>query len=251
MISSRGRQWLLVLYALCGLALLSGCGDYGGQSHDLEPVATNPTLRLFQKPFQFPLFYNNSSPFDHDLPLGFQGNDGNNYMLTWWGGRLEPLWNGHNGHDWILPVGTPILAAAAGEVVFAGLEPPVECGTLGEVSALAVRIRHVAPRGEVFDSIYAHFSRIDVVQGQTVQAGQQIGLSGTTGCTGGPHLHFSVLRLTNTNNGRPTPIDPYGWQGPGADPWAQHPDGAVSLWLWKEGEAPDGGERLESSYGLK
>jgi hypothetical protein len=62
-------------------------------------------------------------------------------------------------------------------------------------------------------------------------------------------LHFDVRRLTNTNNGLPTPIDPFGWQGAGADPWAQHPDGAESLWLWRQGEAPEGGRQLEYFYG--
>jgi len=150
-----------------------------------------------------------------------------------------------------MPEGTPIVAVADGQVVFADFEPPFDCGDLGEVSALVVRIRHVAPDGEVFDSVYVHLSRIDVVQDQTVQAGQPIGLSGLTGCTHGPHLHFGVLRLTHTNNGRPTPIDPFGWQGAGADPWAQHPDGAASLWLWKAGEAPPGGQALEPFFSFK
>lgn len=248
--SARGRRWLRVLYALWGLALLSGCGDHGEKSGGPEPAATNPTLRLFQKPFSDSLSTGNGAPFDHDLPLAFQGDKGNNYILTWWGGRLGRLWNGHNGHDWSMPAGTPIVAVADGQVVFADFEPPFDCGSRGRVSALVVRIRHAAPHGEVFDSVYVHLSRIDVVQDQLVQAGERIGLSGTTGCSGGPHLHFGVLRLTHTNNGRPTPIDPFGWQGPGADPWAQHPDGAESLWLWQEGEAPPGGQALEPAFSV-
>ena len=257
--SARRRRWLMVLYALWGIALLSSCGELGekgGGEHGekgggLEPAATNVTLHVFQKPFQVLFLENNSAPFDHDLPLSFRGDPGNNYMLTWWGGRLQPLWNGHNGHDWNMPEGTPIVAVADGQVVFADFEPPFDCGTLGEVSALVVRIRHAVSGGEMFDSVYAHLSRIDVVQGQIVPGGQRIGLSGMTGCTNGPHLHFGVLRLTHTNNGRPTPVDPFGWQGPGVDPWAQHPDGAASLWLWKEGEAPPGGQALEPFFSFK
>jgi hypothetical protein len=33
-------------------------------------------------------------------------------------------------------------------------------------------------------------------------------------------------------------VDPYGWDSPGPDPWAQHPQGAQSAWLWLPGQAP-------------
>jgi hypothetical protein len=52
-----------------------------------------------------------------------------------------------------------------------------------------------------------------------------IGRNGATGCTASPHLHFSVQRL-----GRD--IDPAGWCWPIADPWASHPAGSTSTWLW-------------------
>jgi glucan-binding YG repeat protein len=71
-----------------------------------------------------------------------------------------------------------------------------------------------------------------------VTAGQQIGLSGSTGCAPSPHLHFGVGRIANTNNFPQTVIDPYGWEGAYPDPWEQHPEGAQSLWLWKPGQAP-------------
>ena len=243
-----GRLLRTVVSALWTLALLFGCSsEHEETGGGPEPAPTNPTVRLFQKPFRGSFL--NSAPFDHDLPLSLQG-DGNNYILTWWGGKIDGIWSGHNGHDWLLPEGTPLLAVAAGEVVYADFEPPFLCGSLGEVSALVVRLRHVAPNGETFDSQYVHLSRIDVKQGQTVEAGQQIGLSGMTGCAPGPHLHFDVLRVTHTNNGRPTHVDPFGWEGPGADPWAQHPDGAPSVWLWKEGQAPEGGKKIEQVWGI-
>jgi hypothetical protein len=40
-------------------------------------------------------------------------------------------------------------------------------------------------------------------------------------------------------SGKIVPVDPYGWEGPGTDPWAIHADGAVSKWFWKEGQAPN------------
>ncbi len=228
---------------VCGLVLLTvlaGCGgDEDGSGP--EPGANNQTLRLLQKPFQGN--FANTAPFDHDLPLLFREQD-NSFMLTWWGGHIEGIWNGHNGNDWNLPADTPVLAAAAGEVVYADFEPPFFCPSLGETSALIVRLRHTTPDGDSFETLYAHLNRLDVARGQRVRAGQPLGLSGSTGCTNGPHLHFSVTRLTHTNNGRPVAVDPFGWQGPGPDPWAQYSEGAPSVWLWKQGRAPDGGTRL-------
>lgn len=52
---------------------------------------------------------------------------------------------------------------------------------------------------------------------------------------GGPHPHFGVFRLKGNTSVR---IDPYGWEGLDPDPWAVHPQGAQSLWLWRDGQAP-------------
>lgn len=227
------------LYLGLVVLALTACGDGASDAPDLTPGAQNRVLPLFQRPFDKQPFIVNRAPFDHNLPVIFQ-EDGNRFLLPWRGACLKGVWDGHNGHDWSLPIGTPVLAVADGVVVFAGLEPPFLCPRRGETRALVIHIRHEAPTGEAFESHYVHLSEVQVEDGQVVQTGQQLGLSGETGCTNGPHLHFSVLRLTHTNNGHPTPIDPFGWEGPGEDPWAQHPDGAESLWLWKRGEAPPG-----------
>src|SRR3989442_11239840 len=71
---------------------------------------------------------------------------------------------------------------------------------------------------------YAHMSTIGVVPGQNVTRGQTLGMSGNTGCSTGPHLHFGVYVTSSW-----TAIDPYGWAGPGgADPW---PSDVGDLWL--------------------
>jgi murein DD-endopeptidase MepM/ murein hydrolase activator NlpD len=85
----------------------------------------------------------------------------------------------HAGIDLSVPTGTPIRAAQEGIVVFAGYN-----GAYGK----AVKLDH--PHG--FSTLYAHNSRILVHVGQTVKAGQVIGLSGSTGRSTGPHLHFEV-----------------------------------------------------------
>jgi hypothetical protein len=83
-----------------------------------------------------------------------------------------------------------------------------------------------------------HLSRIDVASGQTVTAGQQIGLAGGVGCSQNPHLHFEVQRVTQVNGTNPAPIDPYGWDGAATDPWKANGEGAESIKLWKDNEAP-------------
>lgn len=85
----------------------------------------------------------------------------------------------HTGVDFPVPTGTPIKAVADGCVVSAGW-----AGSYGN----QVVIKH--DDGEY--SEYAHLSRITVRAGDKVKAGQEIGLSGSTGNVSGPHLHFEV-----------------------------------------------------------
>lgn len=75
----------------------------------------------------------------------------------------------------------PIVAAAAGTVVFAGGNP---CCSYGYY----VVIDH----GNGYETLYAHFSRITVSQGQRVSQGDLIGYGGRTGYATGNHLHFEV-----------------------------------------------------------
>ena len=201
----------------------------------LQAEPGNQVLPIFQKPFTGDFWLTNF--FDHNLP--FQFKDQNGFQLTWWNERSYGI-DGHNGYDWAMPEGTPLLAVADGEVIIARSDSRFFCPILDrDVSDQQfVEILHAAPNGERLSSVYVHLSRIDVQRGQRVRAGQQIALSGNTGCSTGPHLHFHVWRLTNTNSGKRTRIDPYGWEGSGPDPWHQHPEGAQSIWLWKEGQAP-------------
>jgi murein DD-endopeptidase MepM/ murein hydrolase activator NlpD len=200
------------------------------------PAATNRQIPIFSSPFQGRFRLVNY--FDHEYPL--LDRDPVAYQLSPCGDRLPNRSRGHAGIDYTMPIGTPIFAVADGEVTFAGLEAPHSCSVLGGrlVSDSAVEIRHPAGGGNQFGSRYVHLAIIDVLRGQIVTRGQQIGLSGDLGCTGGPHLHFAAWRFTNTNRGRATQIDPYGWEGPGVDPWSVHSEGADSPWLWLPGQAP-------------
>lgn len=86
----------------------------------------------------------------------------------------------HKGVDWATPTGTKVVASSGGTVAKAGW-----LGTYGYV----IYINH--PDGR--QTRYAHLSKILVSVGQTVKQGQQIALSGNTGNSTGPHLHFEIL----------------------------------------------------------
>jgi len=76
----------------------------------------------------------------------------------------------------------PVVASRAGQVVFVGGDP---CCSYGNY----VIIRHDAE----YETRYAHLSQFSVQMGQWVDAGQQIGVSGSTGRSTGPHLHFEIM----------------------------------------------------------
>lgn len=85
----------------------------------------------------------------------------------------------HKGIDIGVPTGTPVQAAKAGKVVFAG-----DGGGYGNL----VVIDH----GDGKFTKYAHLSKINVQEGRTVEAGELVGAVGSTGNSTGPHLHFEV-----------------------------------------------------------
>ncbi|MFG2716136.1 peptidoglycan DD-metalloendopeptidase family protein [Streptomyces goshikiensis] len=98
----------------------------------------------------------------------------------------------HTGVDFAVPTGTSVKSVTAGTVVSAGWQ-----GAYGN----AVVIRH----DDGFYSLYAHLSRASVTVGQKTTGGQEIGLSGSTGNSTGPHVHFEI-RTTNTYDGHTDPV---------------------------------------------
>ena len=85
----------------------------------------------------------------------------------------------HEGVDFRAATGTRVYASRAGKVIFAGRK-----GGYGKV----VGIEHEND----FTTWYGHLSRIRVKTGQWVSQGKVIGLSGNTGISTGPHLHFEI-----------------------------------------------------------
>jgi murein DD-endopeptidase MepM/ murein hydrolase activator NlpD len=89
--------------------------------------------------------------------------------------------HGHNGVDLGAPVGTPILAAADGEVMISRM------GWNGGYGNYVV-IQH----DNGTQTVYGHASKLLVTEGQEVKQGQTIALVGSTGESTGPHLHVEV-----------------------------------------------------------
>lgn len=92
----------------------------------------------------------------------------------------------HQGIDIGVNVGTTVVAAMAGKVSLVSDEG--EYGT------------HVKIENKDITTIYAHCSKILVKKGATIKKGQKIALSGNTGRTTGPHLHFEIRRDNRTVN---------------------------------------------------
>ncbi len=90
-------------------------------------------------------------------------------------GRVAP----HKGVDFAMPQGTPVLAVGDGEVVMAK-----RSGAAGYF----VAIRH----GRTYTTRYMHLKKLLVQPGQKVKRGDRIALSGNTGRSTGPHLHYEV-----------------------------------------------------------
>ena len=222
--------------------VFSGCGGPASPSTvtaACEPSATTAraAMPFFSKPFagDFPI----GNLFDHDKPLVF--DDSNGDVLSLCGHKDNAKDNGqtdgHDGYDWRMPEGTSIFAVADGLVMFGGQQGPAFCPPLNRsVQALYVQLLHHAPDGTEFITIYGHLSRVSVAEGDLITAGATVGLSGNTGCSGTPHLHFGTFR--GRPDGSYAVIDPYGWHAASPDPWETDPRGLPSVWLWREGSAP-------------
>lgn len=103
-------------------------------------------------------------------------------LSSGFGGRSAPTKGAstnHLGVDWATPVGTSVVASSGGTVTKAGW---------GSGYGYVVYIRHEDGK----ETRYGHLSKVLVSAGQKVTQGQKIALSGNTGRSTGPHLHFEI-----------------------------------------------------------
>jgi murein DD-endopeptidase MepM/ murein hydrolase activator NlpD len=199
------------------------------------PTPTPTTVPFLQPPFA--RIYRVTSYFDHLLPdhswddtlVLFNGDQASaidgimDRSATFRGGYWIPdtewyaYYDGHNAYDYGTGAGTTILAAAPGQVVFAGSIP----------SSCATPLQYVCiEHANDYRTFYLHLEGVLVRKGEWVEAGDPLGISGNSGCSLGAHLHFSVQ-----HNGYDT--DPYGWRP------TDRPDPLIALsgqaatWLWR------------------
>lgn len=109
----------------------------------------------------------------------FQRPHDGSVMLGW---RRRPDGGGHEGLDFSVKAGDAVRASAAGTVIFADNEPD-RFGWL-------VVIDH----GNGWHTAYGHLSRLTVKKGDTVRAGERVGLAGQTGVATEPELHFEIRK---------------------------------------------------------
>ena len=138
-------------------------GTETGREIIAETVMTEPVPEIIERGTQTPPTY--IKPLSGGIfTSGFK----------WRWGRQQ------KGVDWSTPVGTSIFASCGGTVIQAGW-----FSSYGN----CVTIRH--PDGN--QTRYAHLSRVLVSVGETVEQGERIALSGNTGRSTGPHLHFEII----------------------------------------------------------
>ena len=119
------------------------------------------------------------------LPTVFNGYSwpANGTLTSGYGWRRGRL---HKGIDIAAPIGTPVFAAAPGEVIFSGWNS----GGYGNL----IKIKH--PDSSI--TLYAHNNKNMVSKGQKIFQGQQIAEMGSTGFSTGPHLHFEIRANGNS-----------------------------------------------------
>lgn len=138
-------------------------GQEEGREMIAETVMTEPVPQIIERGTKIPPIY--------IKPLS-GGRFTSGFKWRW--GRM------HKGVDWACPVGTSIMASCGGTVVQAGW-----MGGYGN----CITLRH--PDGR--QTRYGHLSRILVKTGQSVKQGEKIALSGNTGRSTGPHVHFEII----------------------------------------------------------
>jgi len=147
-----------------------------------------------------------------------------NYLGVSGAGVYYLCYDGHPGYDYPVAIGTDVYPAASGTVI------TIVSGETEENKQTPggnyVEIEHTGG----YKTKYLHLHSVDATNVQLNQTIQPNVRLGTSGCTGtwcsGPHLHFQVDQVINGDN---VPVDPYGWEGSGNDPYTR----AINYNLWK------------------
>jgi len=189
-----------------------------------------------------------TSFFDHAYPLlayGYKSEpkEESDTTLNFWGDKEKTpklYYSSHDGVDFGLKYGTPIVAPASGFASYSYSAGGGHTIKIDHQNGYQTQYLHLQKEGR--------FVTADDKEPKWIDKGQQVGLVGLTGNTTGPHLHFGVRYDKNQNgnflddvpDGR---VDPYSWQDERQDdPWevfswtdalGDHA-GAESYYLWED-----------------
>jgi murein DD-endopeptidase MepM/ murein hydrolase activator NlpD len=133
-----------------------------------------------------------TTAFRLQRPVGTSGRNTIDPTLRF-GTYLRSLKNAYHGVSFINSSGTPVVAAADGEVVFAGDDSQVPHAQYKNYYGNLIILEHRLNGLDLpVHSLYGHLSEILVERGETVAAGQEIGRVGNSGDISGSALHFEV-----------------------------------------------------------
>ena len=143
-----------------------------------QGTATPPAVRGADFPFRVP------------LPPRANRMVSPNYRF---GTDMDGAREVHHGVEFENPAGTEVLAAAAGTVVFAGVDDQAQLAPWALFYGNTVVLEHRLPgRDAPLYTLYAHLAEVLVHAGEQVEAGALLGRVGMSGSASGPHLHFEV-----------------------------------------------------------
>lgn len=206
----------------------------GGEQENVFPQATgiaptlDPNLLRFDFPTPGPQPVSAWRPPLYPVPWALSPNDHFYFARPIAADEVNwPLWDYryggaafpgvvHTGIDIPVLSGTPVIAAGSGKIIWAGYGLYRGIPDPKDPYGIAVAIRHdFGFHGSTLYTVYGHLSDVDVVEGEYVQLGQKIGMSGATGKVTGPHLHFEVRLNKNdyftTGNPELWLVPPQGW----------------------------------------
>jgi murein DD-endopeptidase MepM/ murein hydrolase activator NlpD len=179
--------------------------------------ATDPT-KAWKYDYKFNFQWGGKAKFDPGIL----------YMLPYKSGTAHKVGQGHNGKvshfgdekfalDFDMPVNTEVMAARKGKVVFIqdGFADGKNDSTYKSKSNF-IYICH--PDGTLGEYLHLTKTSMKVKVGDTVQAGQTLALSGNSGFTTGPHLHFMVFRALDGKTRESLPVRFLAKEGAGITP---------------------------------
>jgi murein DD-endopeptidase MepM/ murein hydrolase activator NlpD len=187
-------------------------GDLDGSGagpSSLDPdagLAARPTADATATPAPTPLPAGSLTGYQSPLPHGRLTLP---FGPTPWGSRIVDGQKMHDGMDLATFCGDRVVAAHAGTVLAAGRHYDKVMGWVGDLQPYLDRLDKkklyptlpiviVVDDGNGYRSIYAHFSKVVVKKGDTVEAGQFIGYEGRTGRASGCHVHFGLFSPLET-----------------------------------------------------